>query len=236
MSLTFLYAAAMAVPASQSPLRADVADQVNAWAKLGRPTTITEERATDLAPLASWISQKKSKGEPAHLVFVCTHNSRRSQMGQAWAMAAALQLGHDHVQTWSGGTETTAFNPRAVQALKTHGFTIDETGNTRGDGNVEYRIGYGPGLSQVAFSKVYSDAFNPKTGFAAIMVCSAADASCPYVDGAEVRVSVPYLDPKISDGSPAEAATYLAKSEEIAREWTWLMQQVGSSAPSASEP
>ena len=89
-------------------------------------------------------------------------------------------------------------------------------------------LGYGPGVGDTAFSKVYHHAFNPKSGFAAVMVCSSADASCPFVEGAEVRVSLPYLDPKVSDGTPEEAATYRAKSEEIGREMVWLMQAVAA--------
>jgi len=229
-----LFAAAVgATPSAEAPaLHVAISERVVAWSEQGRPPTITDERATDFAPLAAWIAAKKAKGEPAHLVFVCTHNSRRSQMGQAWAQAAALQLGLTHVHTWSGGTEATAFNPRAVRALRAHGFVVDDTGNTRGEGNVEYRLGYGPRTVHTAFSKVYSDPFNPETGFAAIMVCSSADAACPYVEGAELRVAVPYLDPKASDGSPDEAATYLARSEEIGREWTWLMMEAASGSQS----
>ena len=32
------------------------------------------------------------------------------------------------------------------------------------------------------------------------MVCGEADAACPFVKGAALRVSMPYLDPKIYDG------------------------------------
>lgn len=215
--------------AGAPPLHAPLSKAVRDWAATGTPSTIDDERATGFAPLAAWIAEQRDKGEPAHLVFVCTHNSRRSQMGQAWARAAALELGLDHVTTWSGGTEATAFNPRAVAALRTHGFELTDTGERKGDHNVVYRLGYGPGVADTAFSKVYSSAFNPTDGFAAVMVCSAADASCPYVEGAEVRVSVPYLDPKVSDGTPEEAATYLAKSAEIGHEMTWLMQAAAAS-------
>ena len=209
--------------AGTSPVHPPIGQKVQSWATEGKPTTIDAERATGFAPLIDWIAEKKAKGEPAHLVFVCTHNSRRSQMGQAWARAAALELGLTHVQTWSGGTEATAFNPRAVTALRSHGFVIEDTGDKKGGQNVVYTLGYGPDVADTAFSKVYSDPFNPKAGFAAVMVCSSADASCPFVEGAEVRVAVPYLDPKVSDGTPEEAATYSAKSEEIGREMVWLM-------------
>ena len=103
---------------------------------------------------------------------------------------------------------------------------IEQTVAGKGEQNVVYRLGYGPGVQDPAFSKVYSDPFNPASGFAAVMVCASADASCPFVEGAAVRVAMPYLDPKVSDGTPEEAATYRAKSEEIGREMVWLMHAV----------
>jgi len=73
------------------------------------------------------------------------------------------------------------------------------------------------------FSKKISDPSNPTEAFGAVMVCSSADKSCPFVPGADLRVAIPYIDPKLSDGTDAETATYLAKSEEIGREMVWLM-------------
>jgi arsenate reductase (thioredoxin) len=94
-----------------------------------------------------------------------------------------------------------------------------------GEGNVVYATSVGEGLGEVrGFSKVYGDAANPSDGFAAIMVCSEADGACPFVTGADLRVSLPYVDPKVSDGTPEEAAVYLAKSEEIGREMAFLME------------
>ena len=225
-----LIALSMAGPtdAESTGLHRDVSTAIRTWSTEGRPATLDPERAESLAPLIDWLAGQQSKGEPAPLVFVCTHNSRRSQMGQAWARAAALELGLKQVTTWSGGTEATAFNPRAVAALRSHGFVIEETGERKGDANVVYTLGYGPGVADTAFSKVYSHDFNPKSGFAAVMVCSSADASCPFVEGADLRISLPYLDPKVSDGTPQEAATYRAKSEEIGREMVWLMQSVAT--------
>jgi len=199
---------------------------VDTFLEGGQPETIDQDRLFGFEPLADWIAEQQRKGRPAHLLFVCTHNSRRSQMAQAWAQAAALRLGLDQVATWSGGTEATAFNPRAVHALRGHGFRLEPTGEVAGEGNVVYELAYGPDLNDRAFSKIYSDPFNPAEGFAAVMVCSSADASCPYVEGADLRVSVPYLDPKASDGTPEEEATYAAKSQEIGREMAWLMAQV----------
>ena len=228
-----LTGSAVAAPA----LHPELSGAVRAWVDEGQPATLDEERLASVGLLIDWLAAQQAKGEPAPLLFVCTHNSRRSQMGQAWARAAAMELGLDQVSTWSGGTEATAFNPRAVTALRSHGFVIDATGRVVAEDNVVYTLGYGPETHDEAFSKVYGDAFNPSTGFAAVMVCSSADSSCPMVQGADLRVALPYLDPKQSDGTPEEAATYRAKSEEIGREMAWLMQavarRVSAKAPSS---
>jgi arsenate reductase (thioredoxin) len=142
---------------------------------------LPRERKLLLDQVAAFVSSKRRAGETAELTFVCTHNSRRSQMAQLWAAAAAAHFGVEPVRTYSGGTEATAFNPRAVTALTNAGFQIENPG---GD-NPRYRVTYadgGPVLT--CFSKTYDDAFNPREGFAAIMTCSEADEACPVVHGA----------------------------------------------------
>ncbi len=121
----------------------------------------------------------------------------------------------DRVETFSGGLEVTAFNPRAMAAVERAGFVIDAPG---GD-NPHVRVTFATDRPAIeAFSKKYGDPFNPQRDFAAVMTCSHADASCPLVLGASLRVSVPYEDPKASDGTPDETATYDARSKQIATE------------------
>jgi len=45
-------------------------------------------------------------------------------MGQLWISVAAAYYGLPKVDTFSGGTAITAFNPRAVKALQDLGFEI----------------------------------------------------------------------------------------------------------------
>ena len=45
-------------------------------------------------------------------------------MAQVWAQAAAYYFGIQHIHTFSGGTQKTAFNISAVNALKKAGFKI----------------------------------------------------------------------------------------------------------------
>jgi hypothetical protein len=46
------------------------------------------------------------------------------------------------------------------------------------------------------------------------------------VKGANFRVAIPYVDPKVSDGKPEEAATYDERCLQIATEMLWVMQAV----------
>jgi arsenate reductase len=172
-----------------------------------------------------FIRTKQASNEPANLTFICTHNSRRSHMSQLWAATAAAWYGVKDVGTFSGGTEATAFNPRAVAALQRAGFVIENPG---GD-NPHYRVAYGPGAPVMeCYSKTYDDPSNPQKGFAAVMTCSQADKNCPVVMGAALRVAIPYDDPKAADGTPDEAQRYDERCNQIATEMFYLFSQVNA--------
>jgi hypothetical protein len=57
------------------------------------------------------------------------------------------------------------------------------------------------------------------------MVCSDADKSCPIVEGATDRFSLPYDDPRYYDGTPSEEKMYDATVEEIGLEMFYLVSQ-----------
>jgi arsenate reductase (thioredoxin) len=78
----------------------------------------------------------------------------------------------------------------------------------------------------IAYSKVYSDPFNPSVGYAAVMTCSHADENCPLVIGAETRISLPFNDPKDFDGTPQEIEKYHERVLEIGREICFAFSQV----------
>ena len=50
---------------------------------------IPSERKQLLGKISSYIQTKKDKNEPIQLIYVCTHNSRRSHFGQIWAAVAS---------------------------------------------------------------------------------------------------------------------------------------------------
>ena len=147
-------------------------------------------------------------------------------MGQLWAKVAADYFSVDSVQTFSGGTESTAFNPRAVAAMRRAGFKIQRQDEAK---NPVYDISYGAELPvQQAWSKKYDDAANPSRGFAAVMTCSHADANCPIVFGAAERISIPYEDPKEADNTAYETQRYDERCLQIATEMLYCFSLVKS--------
>jgi protein-tyrosine phosphatase/arsenate reductase len=130
------------------------------------------------------------------------------------------------VKTLSGGTEATAFNPRAVKALQDAGVDISMADAGSGE-NPVYMVSYAGGQEPLrAFSKKYDTGGNPTSNFCAVMTCSQADKNCPTVAGASLRVAIPYEDPKSYDGTPQEAEMYALRSRQIAREMFYLFSQV----------
>jgi arsenate reductase (thioredoxin) len=172
--------------------------------------------------LARWIASNYEPGKPLHVTVVCTGNSRRSILGSSMGNLAAAYYGMPEVRFHSGGTAPTAFNPRTVSCLRAIGFGVEPTGDEaqRGDPKTEnpvYRISWGEAFEATEFSKHYGDKANPQAGFAALMVCSEADDGCPFVKGATLRVSMPYLDPKIYDDGALEAVKYVERRDDIGR-------------------
>ncbi len=185
---------------------------------------VSGERQAILQPLAHYISTKIRTQQPINLTFICTHNSRRSHLGQVWAQVAAAYFGIKNVSSFSGGTEATACNYRTISAFERAGLKITKLSENE---NPVYEIRFDESVPPiVAFSKVYDQAPNPRRGFAAIMTCDQAEANCPFIPGAEKRLPIMYIDPKVADDTPNEAATYDARCRQIATEMKWVFGQV----------
>src|SRR4051812_33397009 len=90
--------------------------------------SIPEERKITLKKVSQYIEKKINASEPIELIYVCTHNSRRSHFGQIWGKVASVYYGFQNVNTYSAGTEATAFNPNAIKAMQQAGFEISNNG------------------------------------------------------------------------------------------------------------
>jgi arsenate reductase len=186
--------------------------------------SITQERKTVMQPLINYLQNKAEANETIRLNFICTHNSRRSHLSQIWAQTMAFHFGIKSVYCYSGGTEATAMFPKVAETLENQGFQIQMLSNNE---NPVYAVKYAENEAPViCFSKEYSNEFNPKKEFGAIMTCDNADEGCPLVIGAEAKFPIKYDDPKASDNTPEQTKVYAERSLQIATEMFYIFSQV----------
>jgi len=187
---------------------------------------ISAERKRILFRLSEYFTHKFQHQETPQLIVICTHNSRRSHLGQLWLSVGADYYGLPKIATFSGGTEATAFNHRAVLALKKQGFDITNK-EFKTPTNPIYEVNWlNEDLPYEAFSKKYDSPPNPSINFGAIMVCTSADVGCPIISGADFRLALPFEDPKAFDDTPLESKMYLERSRQIGREMLYVLCQV----------
>jgi arsenate reductase len=136
----------------------------------------------------------------AKVLFLCTGNSARSQMAEAFLRRYA----GDHFEVYSAGLEPKPVNPYTVSVMNEAG--IDISRQTSKD-VFQY-------LGRVSFGYI-------------ITVCSNAEARCPIFPGISFRYYWPFDDPAAVDGTDDEK---LAKFREVRdqidqRIRSWLVEQ-----------
>jgi protein-tyrosine phosphatase/arsenate reductase len=184
---------------------------------------IPKERQAVLDTLRTAISDTIEKSKAANLLYVCTHNSRRSHFGQVAGTLAAAYFDFDPVQCYSAGTEVTAMNRNAVNALIDFGFSVSSDNTTN---NPLYTFEMGSINPIQCFSKRFDDATIPKGNVIAIMTCTDAEQNCPFIPGAVCRIPLPYNDPKQSDGSGKEQAVYAERFQQILTEALYVFSSL----------
>jgi len=207
--------------------RAGFTEPLAGWleARAAEEGEIPTPRRAELEGLAATVVERIAATGGADLVFVCTHNSRRSQLAQVWAQVAAAWHGVAGVRSFSGGTEATAFDARARAAVARAGAMV-ESGPTAANPLVS--VSGWPGEPLRCWSKRFGDIANPQSGFVAVMTCGSADEACPVVPGAAARIALRYVDPKVSDGTPEESQTYDERSREIARDLLYAFSRAAA--------
>ena len=181
-------------------------------------TLIVDHRKDLLKPLRDYVVLKSKQKVEANLTFICTHNSRRSQLAQVWAKIISDYYGFT-VNSFSGGTEVTNCNSRTIASFERMGFKVKNPGGE----NPHYELTYHEKRRPITvFSKTFDDVSNPKNNFAAVMTCTNADENCPIISGAEKRISLPFEDPKIYDNSNQESEKYDERSKQIASEMKYI--------------
>jgi arsenate reductase (thioredoxin) len=180
--------------------------------------TISPSRLKVLQSIVQSATHPDFKG----FLFVCTHNSRRSQIAQVWAafLSDLFQLDLTH---FSAGTEATVCSMEMLKALKRAGFNVfkDEESQHR------CQIGWRGEESPMAiYSKTINDISLKHAGLVAIMVCDDAQEQCPVVPHALDRFALTFVDPGTSDDTEMSASAYDLACRMIGNELLYLFSKV----------
>lgn len=121
-------------------------------------------------------SAARTDGSRPSVVFVCTHNSARSQMAEGY-----LRHAHgDRFRAFSAGTERTHVRPLAIRAMQEIG--IDISGHT---------------------SKTLDDLADVDKDYV-ITVCDSAQEACPIVAARQAVMHESFPDPSAATGTDDE--------------------------------
>ncbi len=121
----------------------------------------------------------------ARVLFLCTGNSARSQMAEAFLR----RFGDDRFEAFSAGLQPQEINPYTRRVMEEVGLSLEG----------HYAKGLDQYLGKVHFGYV-------------ITVCSKAEESCPIFPGVTQRPHWPFEDPAAFEGDDEEK---LAKFREV---------------------
>ena len=122
------------------------------------------------------------------VLFICTHNSARSQMAEG----LLRHLGGERFEVFSAGTEATHVRPLAIRAMAELGIDIS-------------------GQQSKTLDRYLGEPFDD-----VITVCDAANEACPIFPGAKHRRHWSFEDPSKATGSEDEQlAVYRRVRDEI---------------------
>jgi arsenate reductase len=136
--------------------------------------------------------------EKKKVLFVCTHNSARSQMAEAFLNS----IYGDRYEAWSAGTEPARINPHVVAAMKEIGFDLSKNR-----------------------AKSVDEFMGQKLDLI-ITLCDNAQETCPFFPGGKKYSHQSFRDPGACAGSEEEilACVRLIRDEISA----WVRQDFGA--------
>jgi arsenate reductase len=127
--------------------------------------------------------------EPQRVIFVCTHNSARSQMAEGMLRAWA----NDRYEALSAGTEATEVRPEAIEVMREIGIDISTQA-----------------------SKTLEPFLHEKFDWL-VTVCDQAREACPTLPGVERQQHWSVDDPSaVESGGPARLAAFRAARDDLA--------------------
>lgn len=149
------------------------------WPGAGAEARMPEPPSSD--QLAGPMSSEPTRiitRPPERVLFLCVHNSARSQMAEAWAR----RLAPAGVQVWSAGTEPSRVHPDAVTVMAEVGIPLEGHRSKR--------------LEDVPWREADT----------VVTLCGEAAEACPALPAAVRRVHWPLPDPAAApEGERLEA-------------------------------
>ncbi len=125
------------------------------------------------------------------VIFICTHNSARSQMAEGLLRA----LYGDKFEAFSAGTVATQVNPFAIAVMKEIGIDISH-----------HR------------SKTI-DEFRDQSFDYVVTVCDHAKETCPYFPNGKIMLHKGFVDPSSVEGSEQEKLKVFRKVRDEIKAW-----------------
>jgi len=132
------------------------------------------------------VKQRKKK-----VLFVCTHNSSRSQIGEALLRA----LYGDRYEAYSAGTKPTRVNPYAIRVMKEIGIDISSQSSKRVDEFLCKKFDY------------------------VVTVCNHAKEECPVFPGAKKYLHQDFEDPSECKGTEEEILAIFRRVRNEVMNW-----------------
>jgi arsenate reductase (thioredoxin) len=126
----------------------------------------------------------------SRVLFLCTHNSARSQMAEG----LLKHLAGDRFEAHSAGTEATHVRPLAIRAMDEIGIDISGQESKTLDRYLEESFDY------------------------VITVCDDANEACPFFPGAANRLHWSFEDPSRVEGSEEERLAVFRSVRDRIRE------------------
>jgi arsenate reductase (thioredoxin) len=147
-----------------------------------------------------------AKTHATRVLFLCTHNSSRSQMAEGLLRAH----GGKTYQVFSAGTHPRAVHPFAVKAMAELGIDISEQAGHRAKGSEEF-------ANQLPLDLV-------------VTVCDEAAEECPFFPNARRQEHWGFPDPSAAEGSEEERlAVFRQVRDALAARITKFLQETNES-------
>jgi arsenate reductase len=125
------------------------------------------------------------------ILFICTHNSARSQMAEGYVKAKYS----DRYDVFSAGMEKTHVHPIAIEVMKEIGIDISGHRSKLID---EF---FGKGIETV------------------VTVCDSAQGACPFFPGAKEIIHQSFPDPSAFTGSDEEVRAGFRRVRDEIIQW-----------------